>query len=65
MLFRSVGLMPWWSRAGLRLPWLPVAERTVVRAAGSAAVGTIRWAMTPPAVQDPRPGTDHPNGPPA
>lgn len=44
----AVGLMPWWSRAGLRLPWLPVAERTVVRAAGSLAVGTIRWAMTPP-----------------
>ena len=45
----AVGLMPWWSRAGLRLPLLPVSERTVVRVLGSAAVGTIRWAMTPPA----------------
>lgn len=45
----AVGLMPVWTRRHLRLPWLPVAERTVVRAMGSAAVGTIRWAMTPPA----------------
>ncbi len=44
----AVGLMPRWSRRPLRLPWLPVTERTVVRAAGSGAVGTIRWAMTGP-----------------
>ncbi|MBM9460011.1 DUF2236 domain-containing protein [Nocardioides sp. zg-536] len=42
----AIGLMPAWTRPGLRLPWLPVTERTVVRAAGSAAVGTIRWAMS-------------------
>ena len=41
----AVGLMPRWSRRPLRLPWLPVTERTVVRALGSAATGTIRWAM--------------------
>jgi hypothetical protein len=41
--------MPWWSRRHLRLPLLPITERTVVRAMGTAAVGTIRWAMTPPA----------------
>lgn len=45
----AVGLMPAWTRPHLRLPWLPLAERTVVRAMGSAATGTIRWAMTPPA----------------
>ena len=44
----AVGLMPAWSRRQLRLPWLPLTERTVVRAMGTAATGTIRWAMTPP-----------------
>jgi uncharacterized protein (DUF2236 family) len=43
----AVGLMPRWTRRPLRLPWLPVSERTVVRALGSLATGTIRWAMTP------------------
>ncbi|WP_148612477.1 oxygenase MpaB family protein [Nocardioides rubriscoriae] len=45
----AVGLMPAWTRPPLRLPWLPVTERTVVRALGSAATGTIRWAMSPSA----------------
>jgi uncharacterized protein (DUF2236 family) len=45
----AVGLMPRWTRRHLRLPWLPISERTVVRALGGAAVGTIRWAMTRPA----------------
>lgn len=44
----AIGLMPVWTRRHLRLPWLPVTERTVVRALGAAAVGTIRWAMAPP-----------------
>ncbi len=44
----AIGLMPVWTRRHLRLPWFPIAERTVVRAMGSAAVSTIRWAMTPP-----------------
>jgi uncharacterized protein (DUF2236 family) len=43
----AVGLMPRWTRLPLRLPWLPVSERTVVRALGGAATGTIRWAMAP------------------
>ncbi|HTW17138.1 MAG TPA: oxygenase MpaB family protein [Nocardioides sp.] len=43
----AVGLMPAWTRPPLRLPWLPVSERTVVRALGVAATGTIRWAMRP------------------
>jgi hypothetical protein len=29
----------------LRLPWLPVSERTVIRALGTLATGTIRWAL--------------------
>ncbi len=44
----AVGLMPRWTRRQLRLPWLPISERTVVRALGTAATRTIRWAMTPP-----------------
>lgn len=48
----AIGLMPRWSRFPLRLPWLPVAEHTVLRALGSAATRTIRWAMTPPADAD-------------
>ena len=43
----AVGLMPRWTRRPLGLPWLPVSERTVVRALGALATGTIRWAMTP------------------
>ncbi len=44
----AIGLMPVWTRVPLRLPWLPISERTVVRVLGSAATGTIRWAMTAP-----------------
>ena len=44
----AIALTPAWARPGLRLPFLPVAERTVVRALGGLATGTIRWAMTPP-----------------
>ncbi|MCB0895292.1 MAG: DUF2236 domain-containing protein [Nocardioides sp.] len=43
----AVGLMPRWTRRPLRLPYLPFSERTVVRALGGAATGTIRWAMAP------------------
>ena len=43
----AIGLMPRWSRRPLRLPWLPVSERTVVRALGTAATGTLRWALGP------------------
>jgi uncharacterized protein (DUF2236 family) len=44
----AVGLMPSWTRRPLRLPRLPVSERTVVRALGGAATSTIRWALRPP-----------------
>ncbi|GAA2080210.1 oxygenase MpaB family protein [Aeromicrobium halocynthiae] len=49
----GVGLMPWWTRWPLRLPWLPITEATAVRAAGEVATRTIRWAL--PAA-DPAPG---------
>ena len=44
----AIGLMPAWTRPPLRLPYLPVSERTVVRVLGGAATSTIRWAMSPP-----------------
>jgi uncharacterized protein (DUF2236 family) len=44
----AVALMPVWSRWPLRLPYLPVLERVAVRAAGVAATGTIRWALSRP-----------------
>jgi len=47
----AVGLMPVWTRRPLRLPWMPVSERTVVRVLGGVATGTIRWAMRPPPLQ--------------
>ena len=53
----AIGLMPRWTRRHLRLPWLPVSERTVVRALGAAATGAIRWAMTPPSTQAERDGS--------
>ena len=31
----AIGLMPVWTRRPLRLPWLPVSERTVVRASAA------------------------------
>ena len=43
----GIGLMPAWTRVPLRLPWLPVVERTVVRILGGLATGTIRWALSP------------------
>lgn len=49
LMAAGIALMPRWTRRPLRLPWLPVSERTVVRTLGTVATGTIRWAMTPPA----------------
>lgn len=47
LMAAGIALMPRWTRRPLRLPWLPVSERTVVRTLGTVATGTIRWAMTP------------------
>ncbi|MFC0628135.1 oxygenase MpaB family protein [Kribbella deserti] len=44
----AVGLLPWWTRWPLRLPYLPLAEATLVRASGTALTNTIRWALTSP-----------------
>jgi uncharacterized protein (DUF2236 family) len=42
----AVATMPRWTRWPLRLPYLPVTEATVVRAAGRTLVRSIGWAMT-------------------
>jgi uncharacterized protein (DUF2236 family) len=44
----SVALLPWWARWQLRLPVLPVTEEVLVKPAGSAITGLLRWAMTSP-----------------
>jgi uncharacterized protein (DUF2236 family) len=44
----AVALLPRWARRPLRLPYLPLVERTGITVAGHGLVRTIRWAMTPP-----------------
>jgi uncharacterized protein (DUF2236 family) len=43
----AVASLPSWARWPLRLPYLPLAEATVVRLAGEGLVRGIRWVMTP------------------
>ena len=43
----AVSLLPWWARRELLLPYLPLTEALVVRAAGAGITRTIRWAMSP------------------
>ncbi len=45
----AIATLPRWARWPLRLPYLPVAEATVIRLAGDGLVRTIRWAMAPAA----------------
>ena len=47
LMAAAIGLMPRWTRRPLRLPSTPITDATVVRALGSAATRTIRWAMAP------------------
>jgi uncharacterized protein (DUF2236 family) len=44
----AVALMPRWARRQLRLPYLPLTERLLVRTTGAALTRTIRWAMVAP-----------------
>jgi uncharacterized protein (DUF2236 family) len=44
----AVSLLPGWARRPLRLPRLPVTEAAIVRPAGHAMTGAIRWAITAP-----------------
>jgi uncharacterized protein (DUF2236 family) len=42
----AVASLPSWARWPLRLPYLPITERAIVRPAGTAIVRTLRWAMS-------------------
>ena len=42
----AVSLLPGWTRWPLRLPYLPVSETMLVRPAGAAITGLIRWSLT-------------------
>jgi uncharacterized protein (DUF2236 family) len=44
----AVSLLPDWARRPLRLPWLPITEKMLVRPAGHAMVHAIHWAVTAP-----------------
>lgn len=41
----AVAILPPWARADLRLPWLPLTERFVLRPVGQQIARTIRWAV--------------------
>lgn len=41
----AISLLPRWARLPLRLPYLPVAEATAVRAGGAVVTQGIRWAI--------------------
>lgn len=43
----AVALLPAWARRELRLPTVPLLDGAVVRPAGRALTGVIRWAMAP------------------
>lgn len=42
----AVAILPAWARADLRLPYLPVTERVVVKPIGQLISSTIRWATS-------------------
>ena len=42
----AVSLLPGWTRWPLRLPYLPLSETVLVRPAGAAVTGLIRWSLT-------------------
>lgn len=43
----AVGLLPAWTRLPLRIPYLPLAEATLIRGTGIVATSAIRWMMQP------------------
>jgi uncharacterized protein (DUF2236 family) len=44
----AVSMLPDWARRPLHLPRLPVTETVLVRPAGQAMIGAIRWATAAP-----------------
>jgi len=44
----GAALLPLWARQQLALPYLPLAERTIILPLGGAATNVIRWALRHP-----------------
>lgn len=44
----AVGLLPWWVRWDLRIPYLPITERVAVRPANRALSAVLGWALSAP-----------------
>ena len=44
----GVALLPLWARQQLALPYMPLAERTIILPLGGAATNVIRWALRHP-----------------
>jgi uncharacterized protein (DUF2236 family) len=42
----AVSIVPAWARTELRLPALPITERTLIRPLGRSAMQTLRWALS-------------------
>jgi uncharacterized protein (DUF2236 family) len=42
----AVAILPAWARADLRVPYLPLTERVVVKPIGTLVASTIRWATS-------------------
>ena len=42
----AIAILPAWARADLRLPYLPLTERAIVKPIGSLIATTIRWATS-------------------
>jgi hypothetical protein len=40
----AIAILPAWARTDLRLPYLPVTERALLRPIGQVITSTIRWA---------------------
>lgn len=50
----AVALLPAWARWPLRLPYLPLSETVLLRPAGAAVTGLIRWSLAPAPTVQPR-----------
>jgi uncharacterized protein (DUF2236 family) len=42
----AVAILPAWARSDLRLPYLPITERVMVKPIGNLVASTIRWATS-------------------
>ncbi len=43
----AVAILPVWARSDLRLPYLPVTEKVLLKPIGNVVASAIRWAISP------------------